>query len=80
MTPELAPLLTITPHQRENVSALDGFNVHLSPLHGGSSAVLGSNSCPAGHGFVTLTTRLPQRSACSQCFDENFCSSLTFPS
>ncbi|GFX45038.1 hypothetical protein TNCV_3430871 [Trichonephila clavipes] len=31
-TPELAPLLlTITPHQREDVSALDSFNVYLSP-------------------------------------------------
>ncbi|GFV56657.1 uncharacterized protein TNCV_4283201 [Trichonephila clavipes] len=29
MTPELAPpLLTTTPHQREDVSTLDGFNVH----------------------------------------------------
>ncbi|GFX71521.1 hypothetical protein TNCV_2695091 [Trichonephila clavipes] len=31
-TPELAPpLLTTTPHQREDVSALDRFNVHLYP-------------------------------------------------
>ncbi|GFT79092.1 uncharacterized protein TNCV_3094491 [Trichonephila clavipes] len=31
-TPELAPpLLTITPHQREDVSALDRFNVHRCP-------------------------------------------------
>ncbi|GFT49058.1 uncharacterized protein TNCV_3306831 [Trichonephila clavipes] len=31
-TPELAPpLLTTTPHQRENVSALDRFNVHRCP-------------------------------------------------
>ncbi|GFW36036.1 uncharacterized protein TNCV_4929001 [Trichonephila clavipes] len=31
-TPELAPpLLTTTPHQREDVSALDRFNVHLCP-------------------------------------------------
>ncbi|GFX48688.1 retrovirus-related Pol polyprotein from transposon 297 [Trichonephila clavipes] len=31
-TPELAsPLLTTTPHQRENVSALDRFSVHLCP-------------------------------------------------
>ncbi|GFX43027.1 hypothetical protein TNCV_2710721 [Trichonephila clavipes] len=30
-TPELAPpLLTTTPHQREDVSALDRFNVHRS--------------------------------------------------
>ncbi|GFV06391.1 uncharacterized protein TNCV_2947141 [Trichonephila clavipes] len=32
MTPELAPpLLTTTPHQREDVSALDRFNVHRYP-------------------------------------------------
>ncbi|GFX19870.1 hypothetical protein TNCV_1434311 [Trichonephila clavipes] len=32
MTPELAPpLLTTTPHQREDVSALDRFNVHCCP-------------------------------------------------
>ncbi|GFX93569.1 uncharacterized protein TNCV_1587471 [Trichonephila clavipes] len=43
-TPELAPhLLTTTPHQREDVSALDKFNVHRCP-HGGSLVVLGSNS------------------------------------
>ncbi|GFW23181.1 uncharacterized protein TNCV_3802811 [Trichonephila clavipes] len=31
-TPELAPpLLTTTPHQREDVSALDRFNVHRIP-------------------------------------------------
>ncbi|GFX80270.1 uncharacterized protein TNCV_2642861 [Trichonephila clavipes] len=31
-TPELAPpLLTTTPHQREDVSALDRFNVHRCP-------------------------------------------------
>ncbi|GFV92527.1 uncharacterized protein TNCV_1744321 [Trichonephila clavipes] len=32
MTPELTPpLLTTTPHQRENVSAFDKFNVHRCP-------------------------------------------------
>ncbi|GFW35387.1 uncharacterized protein TNCV_2611861 [Trichonephila clavipes] len=32
MTPELAPpLLTTTPHQREDVSALDRFNVYRCP-------------------------------------------------
>ncbi|GFT07514.1 uncharacterized protein TNCV_2751861 [Trichonephila clavipes] len=36
MTPELAPppLLTTTPHQREDVSALDRFNVHRCPTRG----------------------------------------------
>ncbi|GFW41128.1 uncharacterized protein TNCV_3399041 [Trichonephila clavipes] len=34
-TPELAPpLLTTTPHQREDVSALDRFNVHRCPTAG----------------------------------------------
>ncbi|GFW53603.1 histone-lysine N-methyltransferase SETMAR [Trichonephila clavipes] len=33
MTPEVAPpLLTTTPHQREDVSALDRFNVHRCPI------------------------------------------------
>ncbi|GFS50439.1 hypothetical protein TNCV_2022451 [Trichonephila clavipes] len=31
-TPELAPpILTTTPHQREDISALDRFNVHRCP-------------------------------------------------
>ncbi|GFU95094.1 uncharacterized protein TNCV_4138781 [Trichonephila clavipes] len=35
-TPELAPpLLTTTPHQREDVSALDRFNVHRCPTRRG---------------------------------------------
>ncbi|GFU82074.1 uncharacterized protein TNCV_2449331 [Trichonephila clavipes] len=34
-TPELAPpLLTTTPHQREDVSALDRFSAHRCPSHG----------------------------------------------
>ncbi|GFY10742.1 putative RNA-directed DNA polymerase from transposon X-element [Trichonephila clavipes] len=32
-TPELPPLLTTTPHQREDVSALDRFNVCIAALH-----------------------------------------------
>ncbi|GFU62112.1 uncharacterized protein TNCV_2671581, partial [Trichonephila clavipes] len=44
-TPELAPsLLTTTPHQWENVSALDRFNVHRCPYTAGLLMVLGSNS------------------------------------
>ncbi|GFY04343.1 uncharacterized protein TNCV_4414311 [Trichonephila clavipes] len=43
-TSELAPsLLTTTPHQREDVSAFDRFNV-IAALHDGSLVVLGSNS------------------------------------
>ncbi|GFY05771.1 adhesion G protein-coupled receptor B2 [Trichonephila clavipes] len=38
-TPELAPLLTTTPHQREDVSALDRFNVHRCPTRTTSIAV-----------------------------------------
>ncbi|GFS79560.1 uncharacterized protein TNCV_2370601 [Trichonephila clavipes] len=39
-TPDLAPpLLTTTPHQREDVRALVRFNVH-RPLHDGSLVVL----------------------------------------
>ncbi|GFT74690.1 heat shock 70kDa protein 8 [Trichonephila clavipes] len=43
-TPELAPpLLTTTPHQRKDVSALDRFNVHRCPtrLHEGKRKPLG---------------------------------------
>ncbi|GFT62308.1 hypothetical protein TNCV_4717081 [Trichonephila clavipes] len=41
-TPELAPtLLTSTPHQREDIRALDKFR---ASLHGGSLVVLNSNS------------------------------------
>ncbi|GFX04356.1 uncharacterized protein TNCV_3975041 [Trichonephila clavipes] len=44
-TPELAPpLLTTTPHQREDVSALDRFNVHCCPTQRVFSVVLGLNS------------------------------------
>ncbi|GFU59556.1 hypothetical protein TNCV_2012451 [Trichonephila clavipes] len=39
---ELAPSLTTTPHQREDVSALDRFNVHRCPH--GSLVVLGSRT------------------------------------
>ncbi|GFT77004.1 uncharacterized protein TNCV_1099031 [Trichonephila clavipes] len=48
MTPELAtPLLTTTPHQREDDRALDRFSVHRCPTPGstpGSFVVLDSNS------------------------------------
>ncbi|GFV00379.1 hypothetical protein TNCV_3643571 [Trichonephila clavipes] len=58
-TPELtSPLLTSTP-TRDRLS-LDIFNVHRSPLQGGSSGVLDSNACHACHEFVTLTTGLPR--------------------
>ncbi|GFW31597.1 hypothetical protein TNCV_4420301 [Trichonephila clavipes] len=44
MTPELTPpLLTTTPHQREEASALDRFRCIVA-LHGGSLVVLGSKS------------------------------------
>ncbi|GFV53757.1 uncharacterized protein TNCV_4589211 [Trichonephila clavipes] len=59
-TTELAsPLLTTTPHQRKDVSALDRFNVHHCP----------TRLVFSGTGFElitrqprsdTLTTRLPQ--------------------
>ncbi|GFU50367.1 uncharacterized protein TNCV_4730771 [Trichonephila clavipes] len=39
-TPELAPpLLTTTPHQREDVSALDRFSVHRCPTRGALAIV-----------------------------------------
>ncbi|GFU84414.1 uncharacterized protein TNCV_994441 [Trichonephila clavipes] len=49
-TPELAPpLLTTTPHQREDVSALDRFNVHRCPtrrVFSGTEFVSGGNVPP----------------------------------
>ncbi|GFY17425.1 uncharacterized protein TNCV_658381 [Trichonephila clavipes] len=59
-TPELAPpLLTTTPHQREDVSALDRFNVHRCPtrrVFGGTGIEL--MTCLPW--LDTLTTGLPQ--------------------
>ncbi|GFX92831.1 hypothetical protein TNCV_2657451 [Trichonephila clavipes] len=50
-TPELAPaLLTTTPHQREDISPFDRFNVHRCPnVHRGSFVALGSNSRHTNH-------------------------------
>ncbi|GFU31792.1 hypothetical protein TNCV_1176581 [Trichonephila clavipes] len=59
MTPELAPpLLTTTPHQQEDVSALDRFSVHRCPtreVFSGTGLEL-ETSQPRSD---TLTTRLP---------------------
>ncbi|GFW56743.1 uncharacterized protein TNCV_4068231 [Trichonephila clavipes] len=53
-TPELAPpLLTTTPHQREDVSALDRFNVHRCPtrrVFSGTEIEL--NDMPAMVGYL----------------------------
>ncbi|GFX35400.1 uncharacterized protein TNCV_102071 [Trichonephila clavipes] len=61
-TPELAPpLLTTTPHQREDVSALDRFNVHRCPTRqvfsGTGIELMTCLPC-----LDTLTTGLPQPS------------------
>ncbi|GFU73108.1 hypothetical protein TNCV_1353991 [Trichonephila clavipes] len=57
MTPELAPtLLTTTPHQREDVSALDRFKLHRCPtrrVFSGTGLELVTRS-------DTYTTRLPR--------------------
>ncbi|GFU43240.1 hypothetical protein TNCV_1566891 [Trichonephila clavipes] len=46
MTPELAPtLLTTAPYKREDVSALDRFNVHLCPTR---TATAGSDVVQSG--------------------------------
>ncbi|GFW21935.1 uncharacterized protein TNCV_4822181 [Trichonephila clavipes] len=56
-TPELAPLLlTTTPHQREDVSALDRFSVHRCPTRRVFSATGLEQGQPQSD---TLTTRLP---------------------
>ncbi|GFX31480.1 hypothetical protein TNCV_433211 [Trichonephila clavipes] len=38
---------------------IDIFNLHQPPLHGGSSAIGGSNSRHAGPETITVTTKLP---------------------
>ncbi|GFU17981.1 uncharacterized protein TNCV_318711 [Trichonephila clavipes] len=59
-TPELAPpLLTITPHQREDVSALDRFNVHRCPTRRVFSGT-GLELMTYLPWSDTLTTGLPQ--------------------
>ncbi|GFV99299.1 uncharacterized protein TNCV_1512711 [Trichonephila clavipes] len=59
-TPELAPpLLTTTPHQREDVSALDRFNVHRCPTRRVFSGT-GIELMTCLPWLDTLTTRLPQ--------------------
>ncbi|GFV83109.1 uncharacterized protein TNCV_2802351 [Trichonephila clavipes] len=59
-TPELAPpLLTTTPHQREDVSALDRFNVHRCPTQRVFSGT-GIELMTCLPWLDTLTTGLPQ--------------------
>ncbi|GFV51527.1 uncharacterized protein TNCV_2908301 [Trichonephila clavipes] len=59
-TPELAPpLLTSTPHQREDVSALDRFNVHRCPTRRVFSGT-GIELMTCLSWSDTLTTGLPQ--------------------
>ncbi|GFW15058.1 uncharacterized protein TNCV_983501 [Trichonephila clavipes] len=59
-TPELAPpLLTTTPHQRDDVSALDRFNVHRCPTRRVFSGT-GIELMTCLPWLDTLTTGLPQ--------------------
>ncbi|GFV83118.1 uncharacterized protein TNCV_2802441 [Trichonephila clavipes] len=59
-TPELAPpLLTTTPHQREDVSALDRFNVHRCPTWRVFSGT-GLEPVTKQATVDTYTTRLPR--------------------
>ncbi|GFV75662.1 uncharacterized protein TNCV_2241111 [Trichonephila clavipes] len=59
-TPELAPpLLTTTSHQREDVSALDRFNVHRCPTRRVFSGT-GIELMTCLPWLDTLTTGLPQ--------------------
>ncbi|GFT24252.1 uncharacterized protein TNCV_2064761 [Trichonephila clavipes] len=59
-TPELAPpLLTTTPHQQEDVSALDRFNVHRCPTRRVFSGT-GIELMTCLPWLDTLTTGLPQ--------------------
>ncbi|GFW73614.1 uncharacterized protein TNCV_1540691 [Trichonephila clavipes] len=67
-TPELAPpLLTTTPHQREDVSALDRFNVHRCPTRRVFSGT-GIELMTCLPWLDTLTTGLPQPLVCGQTF------------
>ncbi|GFU83262.1 hypothetical protein TNCV_3738731 [Trichonephila clavipes] len=56
-TPELEPLSYFHTTTKAERWSLHRFIV---PLHGGPSAVLGSNSRHAGHETFTLTTKLPR--------------------
>ncbi|GFV28844.1 hypothetical protein TNCV_4050921 [Trichonephila clavipes] len=59
MTPELTPpLLTTPPHQREDVSALDRFNVHCCPTQRVFSGA-GLELVISQPRSDTLSTRLP---------------------
>ncbi|GFT78698.1 uncharacterized protein TNCV_1994321 [Trichonephila clavipes] len=58
-TPELAPPLTTTSHQREDVSALDRFNVHRCPTRRVFSGT-GIELMTCLPWLDTLTTGLPQ--------------------
>ncbi|GFY15512.1 uncharacterized protein TNCV_1573231 [Trichonephila clavipes] len=58
-TPEVAPsLLTATPHQREDISALDRFNMHRCPTRRVLSGT-GLELMTCLQSSNTLTTRLP---------------------
>ncbi|GFV08621.1 hypothetical protein TNCV_3868951 [Trichonephila clavipes] len=76
-TPELAPLplLTTTPHQRKDVSALDRFDVH--PLHGGSLVVWARARDKASHGPIPIPLGYRGHTVSSEEFvevyDDNEC-------
>ncbi|GFX14506.1 uncharacterized protein TNCV_1616891 [Trichonephila clavipes] len=71
-TPELAPpLLTTTPHQREDVSALDRFNVHRCPTRRVFSGT-GIELMTCLPWLDTLTTGLPQPSIDAQSTHVSF--------
>ncbi|GFU58313.1 hypothetical protein TNCV_2636061 [Trichonephila clavipes] len=60
-TPELAPpLLTTTPHQREDISALDIFNVHRGPHTAGLLRHWARNSRHANHDSDTYDQLIPR--------------------
>ncbi|GFX81121.1 uncharacterized protein TNCV_1911131 [Trichonephila clavipes] len=70
-TPDLVPpLLTTTPHRREDVSALDRFNVHRCPTRRVFSGT-GIELMTRLPWLDTLTTGLPQPHVLSQREDIN---------
>ncbi|GFX28132.1 uncharacterized protein TNCV_424591 [Trichonephila clavipes] len=76
-TPELAPpLLTTSPHQREDVSALDRFNVHRCPTRralSGTRLELKSRTATIGYldHSATVTTRAELESFAKQLLRES---------
>ncbi|GFV91480.1 uncharacterized protein TNCV_2384401 [Trichonephila clavipes] len=89
-TPELAPppLLTTTPHQREDVSALDRFNVHRCPtrrVFSGTGIELVTRQATIRYLYHSATAATPHSGQCSNnsrcinCKGDHPANSLNYP-